>query len=288
MNAPLLPAWPTPDEDSTREQPVESPDVVACWRCGKEVLAATPRCPYCAAPLTQEPVSHREETAASDDDAKTLTRLLVFFCAMLGISLFAGAVRHFEAALAPHHPLQSEELLLQVFGLEAIDTVLVLAAWAWVGMRRREPHHSWFRRVSVWTLSLPALALTLVLNVCYHRCLLQWLTAAPHKMIWFQDRSLVAAWSMAICFQPAVIEELFFRYLMFGALRSVMGGHTVVWVTAAMFALAHIGVPLSMPVLFVLGILLGYARLASGGIYLPMALHFVHNAIVMALNANIF
>ena len=67
-----------------------------------------------------------------------------------------------------------------------------------------------------------------------------------------------------------------------------MGGNAVVWITAVMFAAAHVGVPLSMPVLFVLGVLLGYARLASGSIYLPMVLHFLHNAVVMALNANRF
>jgi membrane protease YdiL (CAAX protease family) len=67
-----------------------------------------------------------------------------------------------------------------------------------------------------------------------------------------------------------------------------MGGNAVVWVTALMFALAHIGAPLSMPVLFVMGLLFGYARWASGSLYLPMFLHFVHNAAVMAMNANGF
>ena len=35
--------------------------------------------------------------------------------------------------------------------------------------------------------------------------------------------------------------------------------------------------------LLVLGIGLGYARVASGGVLLPMAMHFVHNAVVIAV-----
>ncbi len=288
MNDSFRPSWPPPDEDSTWDQPTVLPEVVACWRCGKEVSAEISRCPYCAATLTQEPVSHLKETSVSDGDAKTLTRLLVFFVAMLCVSLFAGMLRHFEARVDPHRLPDSKQLLLRIGWFEAIDTVLVLTAWMWVGMRRREPRHSWLRCMSAWMLSLPALALTLLVNLSYHQWLWQWLAVAPHEMVRFHNEWLMAFWVIAICFQPAVIEELFFRYLMFGALRSVMAEHTVVWVTAAMFALAHIGAPLSMPVLFVVGILLGYARLASGNIYLPMILHFLHNAIVTAFNANVF
>ena len=107
----------------------------------------------------------------------------------------------------------------------------------------------------------------------------------PIDYIFVQDRSHFAGWLICICVQPALIEELFFRYLAFGSLRAVMGGHAVVWVTAVMFASAHIGVVLSLPVLFVLGLLLGYARLASGGMLLPVVLHFLHNLCVIALHS---
>jgi membrane protease YdiL (CAAX protease family) len=86
-----------------------------------------------------------------------------------------------------------------------------------------------------------------------------------------------------ICVQPAIVEELFFRHLVLGVLRSNLGVHGAVFISSVMFALAHIGVPLSMPVLFVLGLGLGYARVASGGLLLPMAMHFVHNAVVIGV-----
>ncbi len=62
------------------------------------------------------------------------------------------------------------------------------------------------------------------------------------------------------------------------------GVHSVVWITSVMFALSHIGIPLSMPALFVLGLGLGYARMLSGGIVLPITMHFMHNFVIMILS----
>jgi membrane protease YdiL (CAAX protease family) len=115
----------------------------------------------------------------------------------------------------------------------------------------------------------------------------QWLNVAPEAPVLFHGK-LLTAWIVAVCLQPALVEELYFRCLLFGALRSVMGGHAVVWVTAAAFAIAHIGTPLSMPVLFLVGILLGYARLGSGRMWLPMVLHFLHNAAIVAMEQGVF
>jgi membrane protease YdiL (CAAX protease family) len=85
-----------------------------------------------------------------------------------------------------------------------------------------------------------------------------------------------------ICLQPAIIEELFFRYIAFGVLYRVTGLHSAVWVTAVMFAAVHLYNPLGMPYLFVVGVVFGYAR-AWGGLALPMGMHFFHNFAVIAL-----
>ena len=154
-------------------------------------------------------------------------------------------------------------------------------------MPRGESRRSFGRMRMAWVLAAPVLALLLLFNALYHQVLRQQFGVAP-QVVPYARGNLLMVWVLVICLQPAVIEELFFRFLMFGCLRSVMGGNAVVWITAVMFAAAHIFMPLSIPVLFVLGIFLGYARLASGSIYLPIVLHFVHNAVVMVLNANRF
>jgi uncharacterized protein len=291
MDTPPFDAWreePGPEhapETALPEDSAASPMIV-CWRCDKDVSADVSRCPYCQAALAQEP-DVVPDKPAPDPQAQSLTRLFGFFAALLGISVLAGVIQHVAAFSMPHRLPKQGELLALVVILEAVDTVLILAAWAWVGMKYREPSRSVSLRAAAWVLALPMLALALLLNVGYHHLLQQELGVAPDP-IKFTHGNLLTAWVLAICLQPAVMEELFFRYLMFGALRSVMGGNMVVWITAVMFAAAHVGQPLSMPVLFVLGVLLGYARLASGSIYLPMVLHFLHNAVVMTLNSGRF
>jgi membrane protease YdiL (CAAX protease family) len=47
-----------------------------------------------------------------------------------------------------------------------------------------------------------------------------------------------------------------------------------------MFGLAHLGMPLSIPMLILVGLGFGYLRVGSRSIILPMILHFAHNATV--------
>jgi uncharacterized protein len=279
-------ADPQGGSDTAAAENAEVLLTVACWRCGKDVLVNLLQCPYCRARLAPEAIVVTNEPPP-DPRVRSLTRLLGFFGALLGISVLTGVIGHIAAETAPHRMPRPGQVFTMIAILEAIDTAIVLAAWAWVGMAYCEPHRSLSRRLSAWILAFPVLAASLLLNVGYHHFLQQRLNVTPDPIQFGAGQFLVVS-VLLICLQPAVIEELFFRYLMFGALRSVMGGHAVAWVTAVMFAAAHVGAPLSMPVLFVLGVVLGYARLASGGIFLPMILHFVHNAVVLSLNANRF
>ena len=95
------------------------------------------------------------------------------------------------------------------------------------------------------------------------------------------DPTGLTAMSIATtCVQPAFVEEFFFRYLILGVLRRHCGVHGAVHVSAAMFAICHVHVLLSMPYLFAVGVFFGYARVASRSMVLPVSLHFLHNLIV--------
>jgi membrane protease YdiL (CAAX protease family) len=142
------------------------------------------------------------------------------------------------------------------------------------------------KKAAAWIGFSVILAGLLLLNVAYHHFLRQIAPAVQMDRETFGEGAIFWLWCVAICLQPAVVEELFFRYLSLGALRSVVGVHSAVWLSAMMFALAHIYVPLSLPVLFCLGVGLGYARVASGGMALPMVLHLLHNAAVMYLQSH--
>lgn len=266
---------------------VPAPALIECWRCGKFVEADLARCPFCAAALSHQANSQPTELEAVSRQSRTIARTMAVFAFLLGTSVVAGLFNRAVDIVGRPLPVNSRTALVEVLILEGIDTVAVLAALAWVGLAWREPRRTASRRILAWTLCIPLLGVALVLNLQYHQFLIDWLKVVPVEQIVAKDRPALPFWAVAICIQPAVIEELFFRYLAFAALRPVMGGSAAVWITAAMFALAHIGAPLSLPILFMLGLLLGYARLGSGGVLLPMFLHCVHNAVVLAWQTHL-
>ncbi len=91
---------------------------------------------------------------------------------------------------------------------------------------------------------------------------------------------------------PAVCEELFFRAGIQNLLMrwwspvrtdgtsSAVGLHAAVWVTAAVFSLAHFEVFAFLPRLL-LGALLGYLYVGGGSLVVNAMAHFVNNAVVV-------
>jgi len=140
-------------------------------------------------------------------------------------------------------------------------------------------------RLAAWAAAVPLLGLLLLVNHGYHD-LLRRVAGLP-----LVEDDIVAASGLSLrlvlayCVQPAVFEELFFRYLVLDTLRRPAGIHGAVFASAVMFGMAHIGVPLSIPVLTLVGLALGYARVASGSLALPMCLHFAHNLAIVWMAA---
>lgn len=80
---------------------------------------------------------------------------------------------------------------------------------------------------------------------------------------------------------PAVCEELFFRAGVQTLVRRWLGSrHAAVWITAAVFSLAHFEVFAFLP-RFLLGALLGYVYEYGGSIVVNALVHFVNNALVV-------
>ena len=82
---------------------------------------------------------------------------------------------------------------------------------------------------------------------------------------------------------PALCEELFFRAGVQNLLqRWFKNVHVAVWVTAAVFSLAHGEVFAFLP-RFLLGGLLGYLYVGGGSLVVNVLAHFVNNAAVVVL-----
>ncbi|QEL15146.1 CPBP family intramembrane glutamic endopeptidase [Limnoglobus roseus] len=168
-----------------------------------------------------------------------------------------------------------EHIQLAVF--EAVDTVIVLLVWAWCGSARLLSATA-DRRVFAWVLALPLLAALVGVNVLYHAAIREYV-----KIEWFrlpEPAGVTLVGVLLECVQPGIVEEFFFRYLLLGVLRRYGGVHGAVLVSAAMFGVCHIHVFLSMPYLFALGVFLGYVRVWSRSLALPVLLHVTHNLAV--------
>ena len=251
---------------------------IACWRCDKQVSAVTLICPFCEARLaTGAVVTLPTRTGLA-------TPPIVAVCGAFVLLLLVSLLQAGAMALISDAPGQlplSTQRLHVMLGAEAADTFIVVCALIGTLGRVNRVSTAVRWRALAWACSPIVLAAALGMNIGYHallRAFVDWPAVMEPTGFNPNDFTLVF---LAVCVQPAIVEELFFRYLALGVLRGGMGVHGAVWVSSVMFGMAHVGNPLSIPVLFVLGLALGYSRILSGGLALPMLLHFAHNALVM-------
>lgn len=93
---------------------------------------------------------------------------------------------------------------------------------------------------------------------------------------------------LMICVQPAIIEEVAFRGIIFKALNKTLKPAETILISAFLFAMLHLSF-ISLPHLMVLGIFYGYLRYKTGSIWPPVAAHFLHNfAAIMLDKYNVF
>ena len=78
------------------------------------------------------------------------------------------------------------------------------------------------------------------------------------------------------------VEEILFRGLLFGAFQKSMGVTGAVLASAFIFVCIHLQL-FGFLGLFMLGLILAWARLKTGSLGLPIALHGLNNAIAMAV-----
>lgn len=252
---------------------------VTCWRCGKTTSESAP-CHACGARPRSGDGPHRVDVQRQEVGfaQQAMKRLLILCIMLLGTSLVVGL-----AAALGGGELSGEANVATMAAIEFVDTLIVLCGLFWIP-RRAGWDAGWSRHpVLAWLFWWPALIGMLGLNFIYHAALNEFIQS-PLEADAYPDLEQLLPWYVGlVVVQPAIIEELFFRQIALGTLRSVLAGHAAVWIGAVMFGLAHLGQPLSIPYLVLIGALLGYARLTSGGLWLPMMLHGVHNGAVLWL-----
>jgi membrane protease YdiL (CAAX protease family) len=258
------------------EEPLEES---TCWRCGLGVPTAASNCPHCAAVLSPAASARTERRIAAEDTVKAL---IVSFVILLLSGLFHGGVLGF--IVGDRDTLDAQlrrQVLYEMLAIEIFDTIIVAAVILKYGYRQAGDTHLTSRRTVAWIMALPALGGLLALNVAYHWALRTYLNQVPldDELTATIDALLIAVY----CIQPAIVEEFYFRGFALGTLKSISSTAVAIWISAIMFALAHLAVPLSLPYLAVFGLVMGVFRVYSGTIWVPIILHFSHNLAVMLL-----
>lgn len=88
----------------------------------------------------------------------------------------------------------------------------------------------------------------------------------------------------AVAVVAPVVEELFFRGVVYGALERARGANSAANLTALLFVIPHVpqtgGAPAALVSIALLSVVATYARRYTGSVVVPVILHFVHNASV--------
>jgi membrane protease YdiL (CAAX protease family) len=220
----------------------------------------------------------------STEDHQALTRLMVFYLILLATNIYAAIAARTIDQTQPDEAIAEERLHITL-AVEVIDTFIVLISLTMIPRPPRWNNLGIGRRLACWGASPAILAALLGINLGYHWLLNSYVQFPEWANLPPEDVTPLLI--VAICIQPAIIEELFFRYLALGTLRRVMGVGAAICVSSIMFGMAHSGAALSIPILTVIGGGLALARVWSGGLMLPMILHALHNGAVLYFERNL-
>lgn len=205
-----------------------------------------------------------------------------------------GTARAFLSSLALYFVLLSTLLVPLAFAGEVdlawLDRLLLIDAglvllWSIAHWRDIRPRLTRLGRGRDWLLAAALLPVSVGVALGNVEVMRALLGVEPIELTTAYALAGYPLWAvlLAHAVQPAIVEELAFRGVIFGAMERVMEPRTVVVVTALMFMVLHLAM-LGLLFLVVMGLLLGWLRLRSGSLYPAMFLHLCHNAIVVAMD----
>ncbi|MFC3193504.1 CPBP family intramembrane glutamic endopeptidase [Marinicella sediminis] len=105
---------------------------------------------------------------------------------------------------------------------------------------------------------------------------------------WHINQAAYLSWSVfagTVVLAP-LVEEVFFRGLLFNTLQVHFRAHWVIALSAGFFALIHPSWPLVVSV-FLAGMMYGWLRYRAGSVLPAVLAHFIHNAMTFWLYAGV-
>ena len=176
-----------------------------------------------------------------------------------------------------------------LIAMVTLATTLVCSAMIWsITKRRFGPYAASYLGLTPfsmlanwrWFLTLGALLIAAdVISVLIDRPVV-----TEDLLVAFSTADSKLLFLLAICFAAPVFEELFFRGFLFQGLRQTPFGNIGAIVAIAfLWASVHFQYDAyGMVVIFLIGVLLGFARWQSGSLLLPITLHAANNLVASA------
>lgn len=256
--------------------------VELCWRCQKTYDSSQQRCSFCDAKNRSVCFDDGESPRPSSTATPAIVKTVWVFAVLALTSLVFGIVSEVANPNVVEGTFEwAQQSLIWIGVAELVSTVIVLLSLSWIKLHVEWPKPR--RPKTVWAASIPILGLAIGLNLGFHFVLRNYLQLPVESIALFGFPELLPWCVLLVCIQPAIVEELFFRHVALGASLEVMSVKSGIMISSLLFAMAHVGTPLSMPYLAVLGAFLAWLRLKSGGLLLPMIFHFAHNLIVVSV-----
>jgi membrane protease YdiL (CAAX protease family)/tetratricopeptide (TPR) repeat protein len=180
----------------------------------------------------------------------------------------------------------------QVVGVSLIVPALPLIIAALVGFSRQPwgGPFMWPRCALDWKVLLSSFFVVLAaMAVCWgYTSLVEQISGKP------MPRQIMARWLgsdigkwpwsvfLGVALAAPITEEILFRGLLYGAFKKRLSTiWTIIW-TAALFALVHLQ-PIYFAPIFALGLALGWVRNKSEGLWLPVMMHSLINAVALLI-----
>jgi uncharacterized protein len=291
---PSPPPQPPPDQTPLALRPPQ-PDAPAQAPPATtvHVMAPPQRCPYCGAPLYGEfyfclscatpykrhdlvlPPVRLAPVPESELIQRKAPHVWPLFWSYMGVVVGAAIVSFFLFG-------QGQEAFAIILGTAALFvTTSIFGAIHWRSLAvqlKRIGFLNW----AAWA-ALGMLAPLLALNYGYHGALKALGARGGLEVKQLLETGL--SWGgilFFLCVCPAVLEELAFRGLVQHWLQVALRPWRAMVLASALFTILHFSV-LSAPYLFLVGMLLGWAKWKTGSLYPSMLIHFAHNLVALAV-----
>jgi membrane protease YdiL (CAAX protease family) len=134
----------------------------------------------------------------------------------------------------------------------------------------------------MYVLILPALAVILLLSVWLLDILKYVPPPQPVFEIFMKEERGKVLFFLTIfvsVFGP-IVEEIFFRGFLYGAVKKRIGIIAAAFLTGAIFSLLHTNITGFLPIM-TLGVVLAYLYETTGSLIASMTVHVIHNSIIL-------